>query len=333
MKFEKPDRSDYQPNFTKTPENDMLDVSWYEDFLSDGRPYRAEMWVQDHVCSLTVFFSSLNLNYMSNTQFADMLVRENLLVFMSEERYVRAEPVTDASGNHLLSVNIVMADDESTFAAPIIQMHHYDIQMRHNSLEADDSVKLGESANLIGQKLFKTIEFATKAHSGDFWKNTRLPYIIHPLGVAKILIESGCSEEVVLAGLLHDTVEDTEVTLGQIENEFGKEVARLVEGASEPDKSDTWEDRKKHTIDYLKDAPMNVVQVTFADKLDNMRAIRSDYEKIGNKVFRRFNEPKNKQRWYFESLAQVFSKRIVDEPLVTLLREFKSEIAKVFGKT
>ena len=188
-------------------------------------------------------------------------------------------------------------------------------------------------SNQMSQKLFQAIEFATKAHSDQFRKHTKIPYIVHPLGVGKILIESGCSEEVVLAGLLHDTVEDTEVTLDQIENEFGKEVARLVEGASEPGKSDSWDNRKKHTIDYLQDAPMDVVLVTFADKHDNMRAIRSDYEKIGNKVFHLFNEPKNKQRWYFESLAEVFSKRIVDEPLVTLLREFKSEIAKVFGKT
>jgi (p)ppGpp synthase/HD superfamily hydrolase len=184
----------------------------------------------------------------------------------------------------------------------------------------------------MSQKLFQAIEFATKAHSGQFRKHTKIPYIVHPLGVAKILIESGCSEEVVVAGLLHDTVEDTEVTLDQIESEFGKEVARLVEGASEPDKSDSWDNRKKHTIDYLQDAPMDVVLVTFADKLDNMRAIRSDYEKIGDEVFGRFNEPKDKQRWYFESLAEVFSKRIADEPLVTLLRGFKAEIAKVFGK-
>lgn len=184
----------------------------------------------------------------------------------------------------------------------------------------------------MSQKLFQAIEFATKAHSGQFRKQIKIPYIIHPLGVSKILIESGCSEEVVVAGLLHDTVEDTEVTLDQIENEFGKEVARLVEGASEPDKSDSWDNRKKHTIDYLQDAPIDVVLVTFADKLDNMRAIRSDYEKIGDEVFGRFNEPKDKQRWYFESLAEVFSKRIADEPLVTLLRGFKAEIAKVFGK-
>jgi (p)ppGpp synthase/HD superfamily hydrolase len=183
----------------------------------------------------------------------------------------------------------------------------------------------------MSQKLFKAIEFATKAHTDQFRKDTKIPYIIHPLGVAKILIESGSSEEIVIAGLLHDTVEDTEVTLDQVESEFGKVVARLVEGASEPNKSDTWDNRKKHTIDYLQDAPMNVVLVTFADKLDNMRAIRSDYDNLGDEVFVRFNEPKDKQRWYFESLAKVFSKRIADEPLASLLKEFKSEVAKVFG--
>ena len=182
----------------------------------------------------------------------------------------------------------------------------------------------------MSQRVFEAIEFATKAHTGQFRKGTKVPYIVHPLGVAKILIETGCSEDVAVAGILHDTVEDSSYKMDDIRREFGEEVARLVEGASEPDKSDTWENRKRHTIDILETAPMDAVYVSLADKLANIRDIRADYEKLGDDVFLRFNRPKDKQEWYYRAMADVFSKRIVDEPFLSLVLELRFEIVKVF---
>lgn len=143
--------------------------------------------------------------------------------------------------------------------------------------------------------IFPAIEFAAKAHSGQYRKGTKLPYIVHPLGVARILIEHECPDEVVVAGVLHDTVEDTAITLEDIRRSFGDRVAQIVQAASEPDKADTWENRKRHTIEYLKTAPADVLLVSIADKLDNMRAIRQDYEKLGDAFWSRFNRPKESQ--------------------------------------
>ena len=179
--------------------------------------------------------------------------------------------------------------------------------------------------------IFPAIEFATKAHSGHFRKGTKIPYIVHPLGVAKILIENGCPEEVVVAGILHDTVEDTPVTIEDIRRSFGEKVASLVEGASEPDKSDTWENRKRHTIDCLKTAPLDVLLVSLADKLDNIRAIRADYEKLGDALWPRFNRAKESQVWYYTALAKVFSELKIAEPFSSITHEFKSEVEKVFA--
>ncbi len=96
-------------------------------------------------------------------------------------------------------------------------------------------------------RVFHAIEFAAKAHQGQFRKGTKIPYIIHPIGAAQILIEYGCSEEVIIAAILHDTVEDTKVTIQEIEKEFGKEVSKLVEHASElPQETHSWKERKKH---------------------------------------------------------------------------------------
>lgn len=179
--------------------------------------------------------------------------------------------------------------------------------------------------------VFAAIEFATKAHKGQVRKGTKIPYITHPLGVAKILIENDCPEEIVVAGILHDTVEDTPVTIEDIRQAFGEKVAQLVQAASEPDKSDTWENRKRHTIESLKTVPMDVLLVSLADKLDNIKAIREDYEKLGESLWPRFNRPKQSQEWYYKSLAEVFSGRQASEPLASLVREFSSEVERVFG--
>ena len=86
--------------------------------------------------------------------------------------------------------------------------------------------------------IFKAIEFSTKAHSGQCRKGTKIPYITHPLNVAKTLIQLECSEPVIVAGILHDTLEDTRVTFDELLEIFGKEIADLVNSASEPNRSD-----------------------------------------------------------------------------------------------
>ncbi|MBN2089520.1 bifunctional (p)ppGpp synthetase/guanosine-3',5'-bis(diphosphate) 3'-pyrophosphohydrolase [candidate division KSB1 bacterium] len=178
--------------------------------------------------------------------------------------------------------------------------------------------------------LFKAIEFAAKAHTGQFRKGSRVPYIIHPLQVGKILIEANCEEEIIIAGILHDTVEDTPVELIDIEKLFGKRVADLVAGASEPNKSDSWENRKQHTINFLKTAPMDVVQIMLADKLDNIRTTAKEYQKVGEEFWNRFKRPRPQQKWYHESLRELFFLRIQDEPFISLVKTFDQLVQSVF---
>lgn len=181
------------------------------------------------------------------------------------------------------------------------------------------------------EQVFKAIEFATQAHHGQFRKGTEIPYILHPLGVAEILIEHECSNEMVVAGILHDTLEDTSVTLDDIQANFGGRVAELVEVLSEPVKSDSWENRKQHTIGYLKSAPIEVLLISCADKLHNIRAIRRDYERYGEALWSRFNRPKAKQQWYYQSLAEVFISRAESDMSKSLFSEFQLEVNKVFN--
>lgn len=178
--------------------------------------------------------------------------------------------------------------------------------------------------------IFQAIEFAARAHHGQYRKGTRVPYLIHPLRVCQSLIEAGTPEEVAVAGLLHDVVEDTPCTLAEIRERFGERVAMLVEGASEPDKRDTWENRKRHTVNSLESADADLLCLSLADKLDNLRSFREDLAKEGEALWSRFKRGRDQQRWYYESLADVFSRRIQDGPGVQLLKPFLAEVRSVF---
>ena len=126
MNHLKPDRSDITPNFTKSAENPALDLGWNEGLLSDGRPYRMESWAEDQVSSVTFFISTSGLENYSNAQFADLLEREQLLRYRSGgRRSAYAMPCTDASGNSLWSVNVVIGDDDATFADVLVAVRRY----------------------------------------------------------------------------------------------------------------------------------------------------------------------------------------------------------------
>lgn len=187
--------------------------------------------------------------------------------------------------------------------------------------EATDKAKL----------IFKAVNFAAAAHSQQYRKGTELPYLLHPLGVAKILIQSGAGEEIVAAGILHDTIEDTGVTLSEIEREFGPTVKNLVQAVSERDRSDTWENRKKETVAHVKTLSLPALLVEAADKLDNIRAIREDCERLGDKVWERFNRPREQQSWYYRGLARAFLEREVSGAAGEIIREFAREVERVFG--
>jgi (p)ppGpp synthase/HD superfamily hydrolase len=188
-----------------------------------------------------------------------------------------------------------------------------------------------QNAKAYSSKLYDAIELAARAHHNQVRKGTEIPYIVHPLAVAGILIRSQCSEDLVIAGLLHDTVEDTPITIEEIRSQFGREVAELVSALSEPDKKASWEDRKAHTIGYLeRQASDDVLLISLADKLDNVRAIREGLESDRETFWERFNRPREKQCWYYERLGEVFSNRISRKPALTLLAAFKAEVNRVF---
>ena len=155
--------------------------------------------------------------------------------------------------------------------------------------------------------LHQAILFATVAHQGQYRKGTDIPYITHPFEVAQILTAAGCDHTLIIAGLLHDVLEDTDKTSGDIEKQFGPLILSLVQSNSE-DKSRSWEERKQHTITYMKEhASFEELLLACADKLSNLRSIKADYMEYGEALWSRFNRGKEQQSWYFSKLIDAFA--------------------------
>ncbi|WP_191017596.1 HD domain-containing protein [Treponema zioleckii] len=154
----------------------------------------------------------------------------------------------------------------------------------------------------LSLKIHDTIIFATLKHRDQKRKGTEIPYIVHPMEVMQILTENGCPENVIIAGILHDTLEDTDTTPAEIEQKFGKEILELVQTESE-DKSKSWKERKQHTIDCLKNDSLETKLVCCADKLSNIKSMYADFQVIGENLWKRFNAPKENIKWYYESIV------------------------------
>lgn len=148
----------------------------------------------------------------------------------------------------------------------------------------------------------KAVAFAQRAHAGAVRKGTNIPYITHPIEAAVIVSLMTDDPELIAAALLHDVVEDAGVTAAELQAEFGQRVAELVMEESE-DKSLSWEERKKTTVEHLSHASRAIKILTLGDKLSNIRSTAKDCLVIEDEIWQRFNvKDKDKHRWYYKSI-------------------------------
>ena len=183
--------------------------------------------------------------------------------------------------------------------------------------------------------LDRAIGFAVRAHAGTERRGKGFPYIIHPLEAVEIVATMTADQELLAAAALHDTVEDTDVTVEQIRAEFGDRIASLV--ASESDtieqgvsEEDSWHVRKQGAIDRLARASHDAKIVALGDKLSNMRAIARDYAVQGDKLWSLFHakDPKEHE-WHYRGLADALSE-LKD---TFAYREFQLLVDQVFGNS
>ncbi|MBO7644107.1 MAG: bifunctional (p)ppGpp synthetase/guanosine-3',5'-bis(diphosphate) 3'-pyrophosphohydrolase [Bacteroidales bacterium] len=157
--------------------------------------------------------------------------------------------------------------------------------------------------------LDRAIIFAVHAHAGTERRGKGFPYIVHPMEAVEIVATMTPDQDLLAAAALHDTVEDTDVTIDQIREEFGDRIASLVasesdtfeEGVSE---EDSWHSRKRAAIERLANASHDAKIVALGDKLSNMRAIARDYSVQGDSFWNLFHakDPKDHE-WHYRGLA------------------------------
>ena len=182
--------------------------------------------------------------------------------------------------------------------------------------------------------LDRAIIFAVKAHHNSERRGKGFPYIVHPMEAVEIVATITSDQELLAAAVLHDTVEDTDVTLEDIRHEFGDRVASIVEAESDKNiegvsETDTWMERKQTAIDRLRQAPLDAKIVAMGDKLSNMRAIDRDYLTKGDSLWQIFHvSDKSVHEWRYRKLAESLS----DLSDTFAYKEFTGLIDKVFRK-
>jgi (p)ppGpp synthase/HD superfamily hydrolase len=174
----------------------------------------------------------------------------------------------------------------------------------------------------LGPRFLRAFEFATEKHAGQTRKASTIPYIAHLMGVASLVLEFGGDEDLAIAALLHDVVEDCggAPMLKEVRQRFGNRVAKVVDGCTDANTipKPPWRERKERYIRHLKDADAETRVVSAADKLNNVRSILADYREVGEAIWERFNGGRDGTLWYYGALLDEFRRRKPNR----LIREF-----------
>jgi (p)ppGpp synthase/HD superfamily hydrolase len=199
-------------------------------------------------------------------------------------------------------------------------------------------------ATVLTDRFDRALLYATHVHGGQVRKGTPIPYVAHLLAVAATVLEYDGSEDMAIAALLHDAVEDQggEPRLSDIRNRFGDRVADIVRSCSDTvvnssagQPKEDWHTRKKRYVEHLNLVDQDTLLVSLSDKIHNARSILRDLRKpeIGKAVWDRFKNSRKDTLWYYRELAKSFRKRLKDQSAKMQLADELSEIVDVLERT
>jgi GTP pyrophosphokinase len=189
----------------------------------------------------------------------------------------------------------------------------------------------GKRGNAIklGPRFLRAFLFAAEKHAGQVRKASTTPYIAHLMGVSSLALEFGGDEDMAIAALLHDVVEDCggAPMLKEVKRRFGSRVAKIVDGCTDSDRDPKppWRERKETYIRHLKSADADTKLVSAADKLHNVRSILSDYREVGESIWARFNGGREGTLWYYRALLKEFQRGKPNR----LIREFELAVREL----
>jgi (p)ppGpp synthase/HD superfamily hydrolase len=181
----------------------------------------------------------------------------------------------------------------------------------------------------LGPRFERAFLFAAEKHAGQTRKTTTVPYIAHLMGVASLALEYGGDEDLAIAALLHDVVEDCggAPMLKEVKRRFGSRVAKIVDGCTDSygEPKPPWRERKENYLRHLKSADAGTRLVSAADKLNNVRSILSDYREVGESIWERFNGGREGTLWYYRALLGEFQRGRMNR----LLRELEIAVLQL----
>jgi (p)ppGpp synthase/HD superfamily hydrolase len=165
----------------------------------------------------------------------------------------------------------------------------------------------------LGIRLQRAFQYAAEKHAGQTRKQTAVPYLSHLMAVASLVLEAGGDEDMAIAALLHDVVEDCGgiARLREVRKQFGPRVGKIVEGCTDSfaEPKAEWMERKKNYLREVKHADAETRLVSAADKLHNVRTILADYRRDGESVWKRFSGKKEGTLWYYRALSDEYQRR------------------------
>jgi (p)ppGpp synthase/HD superfamily hydrolase len=165
----------------------------------------------------------------------------------------------------------------------------------------------------LGPRLQRAFRYAAKWHDGQSRKSTAVPYLSHVMAVASLVLEAGGDEDLAIAALLHDVVEDCGgmPRLREIRRMFGSRVAHIVEGCTDTfvEPKPDWVERKRGYLEEVKHADDETRLVSASDKLHNVRTILADFRNHGDAIWIRFNGKKEGTLWYYRALSDEYAKK------------------------
>ena len=176
-------------------------------------------------------------------------------------------------------------------------------------------------------------------HEGQTRKEANIPYIAHLMGVALWLSLSGADEDTIIAGILHDILEDTPMKPEVSEWHFGANVLRMVQAVTEPDKNLPWEERKAMIIKNLGSADLKVKMISCADKYDNLLSIfkalksegfRENEDCSKAEIWLKFKKGYEQQKWFNQEILKALFANVSCDDLPPLFGKYMRLVESIF---
>lgn len=171
---------------------------------------------------------------------------------------------------------------------------------------------------MLSPRLMRALDTAAVNHRDHVRKGSGIPYIAHLSAVMHLVSQVTEDEDVLIAALFHDTLEDVPEVYpeARMRAEFGERVTDIVLGLTKDDSLPDWRARADAYLAHLEQhAPDESVLIACADKLHNLQSILEDHAVQGEGLWERFNSGKQQQQWWYREISRVVEERLPGLPL------------------